>query len=123
MRIPRKHFETLVWEVVDALPAAISERVSNLEFAVRYAPTPADLEDADPEEGDLFGLYVGIPLTERSGDYMLTAPDLITIFQRAHEDACDSLPALRAEVKRTVLHELAHHFGIDDDRLEALDRY
>ncbi len=124
LKVSRGEFERIVWEVLESLPPAVRDRISNLEIEVKRTPSPDDLADADEDDPDqLFGLYRGVPLTERGANYDMTLPDLITIFQRPHELACDTLEALRAEVRRTVLHELAHHFGISDDRLEELDAY
>jgi predicted Zn-dependent protease with MMP-like domain len=124
MRISRQQFEALVWAAVDALPEAIRNRINNLEIEVQYRPADdllAELQEDDP--GALFGWYEGTPLPERALGYDMTTPDVIYIYQRAHEEACEDMPALRAEVARTVQHELAHHFGIDDDRLDALGAY
>ncbi|MFN3704764.1 MAG: metallopeptidase family protein [Thermoflexales bacterium] len=124
VKVSRAEFEQLVWEAVDTLPSALRDRIANLEIEVKLKPSPADLADADEDDpNELFGLYRGVPLTERGAHYDMTLPDLITIFQRPHELACNSLEELRAEVRRTVLHELAHHFGISDDRLDELDAY
>ncbi len=124
VKVSRAEFEQLVWEAVDTLPSALRDRIANLEIEVKLKPSPADLADADEDDpNELFGLYRGVPLTERGTHYDMTLPDLITIFQRPHELACNSLEELRAEVRRTVLHELAHHFGISDDRLDELDAY
>lgn len=126
MRIPRKQFENLVSKAIDGLPKPVVERIQNVEIVVEYAPTDEDFEVAgeNPDEvGDLFGLYEGIPLTERTHDYGLVPPDVITIFQRAHEDECDTMDCLREEVLRTIKHEIAHYFGIGDDRLDELGAY
>lgn len=122
VRISRKDFEQMVWDAVDALPEHVRSRINNLEMQVEVAPAPEDLEDMDDDE-TLFGLYEGTPLTERDGGYDMALPDLITIFQAAHEQECDTLDELRAEVARTVKHELAHHFGISDERLDELGAY
>lgn len=123
MRVNRKQFEKMVWQAVDELPDSIKAEIHNLEIEVRYAPSDDDFDLADEDEDELFGLYHGIPLTERTSDYNLTVPDLITIFQRAHEDECQTLSAMREEVRRTVRHEIAHYFGMSDDRLDAIGRY
>lgn len=119
-RMTRPEFEQIVWDAVDALPEAIRGRINNLELQVEYAPSPEELEDDDDM---IFGLYEGTPLTERDGSYDMALPDLITIFQDAHEAESNTLDALKAEVARTVRHELAHHFGISDDRLDELGAY
>jgi predicted Zn-dependent protease with MMP-like domain len=117
-------FEQLVWSAYDALPEAIRNRVENLEIEVKALPEAYELDlagETDPEA--LFGFYDGVPLTERAFGYDMTVPDVIYIYQRAHELECADDDALRDEVTRTLKHELAHHFGIDDDRLDALGAY
>jgi predicted Zn-dependent protease with MMP-like domain len=124
IKVTPEQFEQIVWDAVDALPAFVQERMSNLEFEVRYQPTRDELgKHARHEGGDLFGLYHGVPLTERTTRYEMVVPDLITIYQRAHERHCSTLEQLRAQVAHTVRHEVAHHFGISDDRLEELGAY
>jgi len=123
-RVSREQFEQLVWDAVDELPASIRNRISNLEIEVKAYPSAKDLEYADVQHPlDLFGLYRGVPLTERTTHYEMVTPDLITIYQRPHEVSCSSLDELRQEVRRTVRHEIAHHFGIGDDRLDELGAY
>ena len=112
----RSDFEAIVRRAVDALPPELQAAVSNVEFVVEEEP-PRD-------EPDLLGLYEGIPLTERTGGYGFVSPDKITIFRGPLERlAAGNHDVLVEEVQRTVWHELAHHFGIDDDRLDDLDRY
>jgi len=94
-----------------SLPADLREAMSNVEIVV---------EDENPEDPDLFGLYFGIPLTER-GDYAGVLPDKIAIYRLPLEDEFgDDSAVLEEEIRVTVLHEVAHHFGIDEDRLEEL---
>ncbi len=122
IRVTFDQFEQMVWDAVDELPPQILPRIANLEIEVKPAPTEDDLAEADVESaGDLFGFYQGIPLTERDTGYDMTLPDLISIYQHAHEQACNTLDELRDEVRRTVRHEIAHHFGIGDERLDELD--
>lgn len=84
-------------------------------------PSRADLEDAGlPPDDSMYGFYRGIPLTERDGGYNMVAPDVIHIYQDPLEEDFDDDEELMAEIRATVLHELAHFFGIDDDRLEEL---
>ncbi len=73
-----------------------------------------------PDDPDLLGLYQGVALTERDSNYAGSLPDTITIYRDALLDACDSDDQVVDEVKVTVIHEIAHHFGIDDDRLHEL---
>jgi len=103
-----------------ALPPEFTSQISNVEVVVRREPTAADLEAGEVEGGDLFGLYTGVPLTDRHS-YGNTLPDRILIFQGPHERAFHP-SEMALEVLRTVHHEVAHHFGISDERLDALER-
>jgi predicted Zn-dependent protease with MMP-like domain len=124
VKVSPEQFEQMVWEAFDALPEPLRARINNLEVEVKLEPDDDDLDVAEDEHpDDLFGLYRGVPLTKRDTHYDMALPDLITIFQRTHEIECDTLGELREEVARTVRHELAHHFGISDDRLDELGAY
>ena len=104
-------FEEHVERALASLPAELRRAMSNVEIVV---------EDANAEDPDLFGLYLGIPLTER-GDYVGVLPDKIAIYRLPLEDEFGGDPAvLEEEIRITVLHEVAHHFGIGEDRLEDL---
>jgi len=117
----RKRFERLVRQALDSLPEDFRAHLDNVAVVIEDRP-PAELESADDaEDGPLLGLYEGHPLTERSFDYALALPDKITIFQSNVESVCSTDDEIRDEVRVTVLHEIAHHFGIDDDRLDELD--
>lgn len=123
--LSHKQFEKLVAEALDSLPDRFQRAIDNVEFVIEAWPDAELLADLGIPEGDtLLGLYEGIPLTERTHDYGLVTPDVITLFQGPiEEEAGDDAQAIRDEVRRTVLHELAHYFGIDDDRLIELDAY
>ena len=105
-------FDALVDRALDGIPDEIAALVRNVAVLVEDDP-PAD----DP---DLLGLYDGIALTERWGDPMMELPDRIFVFRNNLLDMCGSVEELEDEVRITVVHEIAHHFGIDDDRLHAL---
>ncbi len=84
--------------------------------------SPDDLDGAEDDDPDLLlGLYRGVPLTERDANYGVALSTRITIFQRPHELECDTLEALHAKGRRTLLHELARHFGVRDKRLGEMD--
>ena len=105
--IEAARFEHLVGEALDSLPPALGEMMENIAVVV---------EDTHPEE-DLLGLYEGVPLTER-GDYGgLAMPDRVTLFRLPICVICDNEEELLEEIMVTVVHEVAHHFGIDDDTL------
>jgi len=117
--VHRDQFRRLVNRAVRSLPAEVRGRLDNVVIEIRREPSVDDLEEADLDAGrDLFGLYVGIPQTERS-HYDMQLPDRILIFQGPLERHYG--PAeIPEQVARTVLHELAHHFGITDERLAEL---
>jgi predicted Zn-dependent protease with MMP-like domain len=104
-------FEDHVRAALESLPADLRSAMSNVEIVV---------EDENPEEPDLFGLYLGIPLPERH-DYAGVLPDKIAIYRLPLEEEFGGDPELLVEeIRITVLHELAHHFGLDEDRLADL---
>jgi predicted Zn-dependent protease with MMP-like domain len=112
----RERFEALVLEALDSLPAWIQERLSNVEVLVEDRPPPGN--------PGLLGLYEGIPLSQRTaGGYTFVLPDRITLFRANLEARAGDDEALREAVRHTVVHEIAHHFGISDDRLREIDRY
>ncbi len=118
--MPRGRFLRLVRRALAALPPPFRERLSNVDVVVKRRPGLDDLREADLPPGDtLYGLYSGVPLTERS-DYGLVLPDKITIFQEPLERDFPDEAELVAEVRRTVLHEIAHHFGISDEKLAEM---
>jgi predicted Zn-dependent protease with MMP-like domain len=114
-RDPSSTFAQLVQEAVDSLPSDLRSSLSNVEIVV---------EDEPPPGQRLLGLYRGIPLTRRSSAYAGVLPDKISIFQGPLERLYGRDPdRLRGEIRRVVLHEIAHHFGISDERLVEIDRY
>ena len=119
--IARARFERLVLKALAGLPAPFRDRLDNIDVIVERKPSRAQLAEMDVPDGDtLLGLYVGTPLPARSGAYNLTLPDRIYIFQEPLEAVCRNTHELIGQVRQTVVHELAHHFGIDDDRLAEL---
>ncbi len=105
-------FDALVALALDDLPEQFSVLVRNVVVLVE--------EDAPPDDPDLLGLYEGVALTEREANHAGMLPDRILLFREPLRDMCDSLDELVAEVKITVIHEIAHHFGLDDVRLHDL---
>lgn len=120
-----EEFEQLVAEAVDSLPSFFLEKMQNVEILVMPWPTADMLRRTGTRRGNLLlGLYTGVPLTKRTSGYNLVAPDTITIFQRPLEKVAGSdLESLRKRVRHTVIHEIAHHFGISDARLIELGVY
>ncbi len=117
-------FLQLVQESLDSLPETFAQRLWNLEIEVQPEPSRREIKELGLGPDDtLFGLYTGVPLTERGANLSGVVPDVITIYQGPIERECDGDEAcVRREVRDTVLHEIAHYFGIDDDRLEELNR-
>jgi predicted Zn-dependent protease with MMP-like domain len=108
-------FEAAVYEALETLPPELRASMSNVEVVV---------EDEPPAGMPLLGLYQGVPLTRRGAFYGQVLPDKITIFRGPLERWYGADPErLRREIRRVVLHEVAHHFGISDERLVELDRY
>jgi predicted Zn-dependent protease with MMP-like domain len=108
----RERFEQLVAEALDQVPSELMRLVDNCVVLVE--------DDAPADDPELLGLYDGIPLTERDGGYVLAVPDRITIFRNPTLAICGTEDEVVEEVGITVVHEIAHHFGIDDDRLHEL---
>ncbi len=106
---------------MSTLPERFARRLDNVAIVVADEPSPQQLERSGVAQGEtLYGLYEGIPVTARSSSYGMVVPDRITIFQRPIEADCRSEAEIVDEVAKTILHEIAHHFGIDDPRLVEL---
>lgn len=117
-------FTETVMEVLENLPEEFRRRMENVEIEIRDWPRRPDLEQAGLQPGQtLFGLYQGIPLTERGQGYNLVLPDRIILFRGPIVRAGGSRAGIRRQIRRTLLHEIAHHFGISDERLRELDAY
>jgi predicted Zn-dependent protease with MMP-like domain len=116
----RAEFEALVVRALEGIPDEIGSRLDNVDVVVEDVPTRDQLAGTEIGEGEiLLGLYDGIPLTERYG-YGEVLPDKITLFQGSLEALDLSTEDLVREIADTVVHEVAHHFGIDDRRLHEL---
>jgi predicted Zn-dependent protease with MMP-like domain len=119
--VTRREFERLVERALGSLPAEFRRYLENVEVVVRPRPDPALLDEMGvPEDETLFGLYQGTPMTERQSTLEPLMPDQILIFQEPIEEACATRAEIQAEVRRTVVHEVAHFFGIDEERLRDL---
>jgi predicted Zn-dependent protease with MMP-like domain len=116
----RARFERLVEEAVASLPAEIRAKMDNVVLIVEDYPASCRTRRPHGDRPLLLGLYEGQPLTERDSSYGMVFPDRITIYQRNVEAVCRSDAEIREEVRLTVWHEIAHHFGIDDQRLHDL---
>ncbi len=116
-----EHFEELVRRGLDLIPDEIAQRISNIDIVVQDEPTQQQLASVGVPRGHtLLGLYTGIPLTRRTSGYNMAMPDRIIIFQRPLEARSRNDDALVDHVRDTVIHEVAHHFGISDERLDEI---
>jgi predicted Zn-dependent protease with MMP-like domain len=106
-----ERFEELVSDALDLIPPKLAAAIDNVVILV---------SDCDPDDPELLGVYEGIALTERDSSYGGSLPDAITIFREPLLEMCSSEDEVVEEVAITVIHEIAHHFGIDDDRLHEL---
>ena len=110
VEVEPERFEAMVSEALDALPEELGRLMSNVAVTVERDRGPAGL----------LGLYQGIPLTRRTTSYAGALPDRITIYRQAISAVCDSEAEVVEQVRRTVVHEVGHHFGIGDARLREL---
>jgi predicted Zn-dependent protease with MMP-like domain len=108
----RTEFEAAVDAALEGLPGWVIEKIDNLHVVVEHEPPP--------ELGDVLGVYEGVSLLDRSGDYWGALPDRIVVFMGPHLRIGLEDEELQREIRKTVLHELGHHLGIDDDRLTEL---
>ncbi len=117
-----EHFEELVRRGLDLIPDEIHARMDNVDIEVQHMPSAQQLASAGVPHGHtLLGLYVGIPLTRRTSGYNMAMPDRIIIFQGPLERISRDENALVERVRDTVIHEVAHHFGISDERLDEIE--
>ncbi len=116
----RQTFERLVRVALGTIPEDLRRRLDNVDIIVEDWPSMDQLAGHLVDDGELLlGLYEGVPLTERA-DYLAILPDRITIFQGSIEAICTTNEEIVAEIRTTVIHDVAHHFGIDDERLHEL---
>jgi len=116
----RARFRKLVEQAVRGLPSTIRSQLDNVEIVVEDEPSPHQIESREADADDLFGLYEGIPLAQRGGSYTMVVPDRIVVFRGPLERAFSDPNEIAEEVRITVLHELAHHFGFDEDQIADL---
>ena len=109
--VPLEEFEVLVGEALDQIPEGLGRLMQNVVVLV---------EDRSPQGRNLLGLYHGVPLTERGTNYAGMLPDTITIYRLPILRVCATTEEVVEQVRITVVHEVAHHFGISDDRLDEL---
>lgn len=105
-------FDALLAEALEDIPPGVGAYMDNVALFVA--------DDPPPEEAGILGVYDGIPLTERDGSFSFAPPDTITLFRNPLVDFADDVDHLREEIAVTIVHEIAHHYGIDDERLHLL---
>lgn len=125
MQYTSAEFEDLIIQAVAGLPHYFQEKLENIELLAAVWPSGDEMRRAGLRPGSLLlGLYQGIPLTERTHNYNLVPPDTITLYQGPIERVAGPHKSrIRDQVRHTVIHEIAHHFGISDDRLRELGAY
>ncbi len=117
----RPAFEELVQKALRTLPKKFKEKLENIAIHVEDEPSQDVLDDMDIEEGTLYGLYQGVPLTERGWSYGNVLPDRIVIYQRPIEGDARSEGEIEEIVRDTVMHEIGHYFGFDDRALYEIE--
>lgn len=117
----RMAFERLVERSLEQLPKRFKSKLRNIVIEIQDRPSQALLDELDIVTGSLYGLYQGVPLTEREWNYGNALPDRITIYQEPIESAAASDREMEKIVRETVVHEIGHYFGFDDEYLYALE--
>lgn len=117
MQISPAAFDRLVHRAIAGLPEHFRKWLENVVIAVQDEPSAELLEELEADE--LLGVYLGVPLTERHPDDLYQLPDQILLFRGPLVRACETLEELEEEVRVTVVHEVAHFFGLDEDEIEA----
>jgi predicted Zn-dependent protease with MMP-like domain len=119
----REEFEALVEKAIDNLPQEFKSKLENVDVVVEEWPTRGQLRQAKHiHPTQLLGLYQGVPQTRRGQGYALVLPDKISIFQRPIEAQCRFDDEIEAKIEEVVRHEIAHHFGLDDETLRKIER-
>jgi len=118
----KRQFEQAVDRALESLPPEFQQLLDNVAIFIEDHPSRSLLRELGMSPNDtLLGLYEGIPQTERTTSYDLVAPDRITLFQRPIEESCRTDAEVAEQIRRTILHEVGHHFGIDDDRMDEIE--
>ena len=119
----RERFTRLVEEALRDIPRKFRDAMKNVAVVVEDEPSPDLLADLEMEPDDtLFGLYQGVPLTERDAQFGNNLPDRISIYQWPIEEACDDEEDIRQCVAETVIHEFGHYFGLSEEEIEEIER-
>ena len=122
MYVSEDKFNSIVSWAIDSLPKEYIDNMKNVAVVVEDEPTDLQRLKLHLVNGvTLYGLYEGIPLTKRGNNYNLVLPDKITIFKKPIEANCTNIKQLKEQVKNTVWHEIAHHYGLDHKRIRELE--
>lgn len=121
IHVSDEDFEKFVADAMDAIPEKYYVKIKNVVFVAEDNPTAQQRQKLQLRcDQTLFGLYEGVPLNKRGSNYSLVLPDKITIFKQPMLMSCDSIPQLKAQIHKTVWHEVAHYFGLSHDDMEIL---
>lgn len=121
-RVSHAQFEELINNALDSLPNKYIKRLNNVAIITADEPSSQQRTKLHLHNGQtLFGLYEGIPLTQRGSNYNLVLPDVITIFKNPHEHNAHNQKELAETIRHTLWHEIAHYFGLDHDKIYKLD--
>jgi predicted Zn-dependent protease with MMP-like domain len=119
----REKFEAIVAKAIQNLPSEFKSKLENVDVVVEDWPAPGQLRQAkNIHPTQLLGLYQGVPQTRRGRGYGLVLPDKISIFQKPIEAQCRFDDEIEAKIEEVVRHEIAHHFGLDDETLRKIER-
>ncbi|MCP4658239.1 MAG: metallopeptidase family protein [bacterium] len=117
MRVSHDEFEALVTRALDQLPREFAELLDNVAVVIEEEPGPEELDECwDPDDGELLGLYRGVPLIDRGCDYV-ALPDQVVLYRGPLLRTCANRRELIREVRDTVIHELGHYFGLSDEEM------
>ena len=123
LSVSDEEFEKLIGEAMDSLPEKYVEGLNNVLVTYEDEPTPEQRVELKLHcNQTLFGLYQGVPRTQRGNGYNMVLPDKITIFKNPILHASQDMTALKAQIRHTVWHEIAHHYGLDHDRIHELEK-
>ncbi len=119
MKMSDEEFEQAIEEAFAGIPDRFRRVLENVGIAMAHEPNERELDTMCTAGGELLGLYEGIPVTRRTSGYSGVMPDVITIFKGPHERVCATRRQMVEQIRKTVLHEIGHYFGFDDDYLHA----
>ena len=120
IRVSEEEFHAMMEQAIETIPAAFKDKIENLAFIVEPYPSEDDLDRLElSDQYSLLGLYSGIPYTGRSTWYAGVTPDRIILFQNNIQMRCDTMAELKEMIRQTVVHEVAHYFGMNEDEVRA----